>query len=277
MLAAHTCVPPVVGASHAPALNGLALADATDITIDTGFRVSRDGFSFANWAGLDTKDAMSGKHMVQLLSKAGQCTTNIVEPYCILRGGTVVTLAHINEHLAGGRCEGMAILAARLFRRSTKLVHLSKTAGTTAALTRVEAADEIAYWWATQLAPNVQRYSVSKRTVRPGDLATEMTKRMRNKVLLTIGLYSGDIAHTVLPVKARIVSGRTYFTVYDPNFPGTTRTLVINRYNDTWSYDRMLTSAGTLVNLRGKGAGGLDYVPVSVRSHLSQWENLRGF
>ena len=39
------------------------------ISVETGFRVNRDGFSFANWSGLSKATAMSKKHMFQLLEK----------------------------------------------------------------------------------------------------------------------------------------------------------------------------------------------------------------
>lgn len=245
--------------------------------IDTGFRPSRDGFAFANWAGLKGDDALSGKHMLQLLEANGNCSRTIAGTYCDLRSGYRVTLDHLNEHLSAGRCEGMAILAARLFRRSTKLVHVSRTARTTHDLTRAESADEIAYWWATQLAPSVQLYSASKRTLRPGDLVTEITRKMQSRVMLTLGIYSGDIAHTVLVTKATVLSGRTVLSVYDPNFPGRTKSLVVNRFTDSWTYPGALAPDGTFVDLYGKGAGGLDYAPVSLRSHLSEWEHLGAF
>lgn len=245
--------------------------------IDTGFRPARDGFAFPNWAGLNQDDALSSRHMLQLLRENGKCSTTIVGTYCDLRSGYRVTLDHLNEHLSAGRCEGMALLAARLFRRSTKLVHVSRTARTTHDLSRTEAADEIAYWWATQLAPNVQLYSASRRTMRPGDLVTEITRKMQSRVMVTLGIYSGDIAHTVLVTKATILSGRTVLAVYDPNFPGRTKNLVVNRFTDSWTYRGALAPDGTLVDLWGKGAGGLDYAPVSLRAHLSGWDRLGAF
>lgn len=245
--------------------------------IDTGFRVDRDGFSFPNWGGLAETDALSSSHMRQLLSDAGRCDFDGVDVSCALRNGYVVTRAHLNEHLSAGRCEGMAVLAARIFLKKTRLVHISQLANRTFDLTKDESADEIAYWWATQLAPNVFFYSEQHRNVSVHALAHEIFARMRNKVMVTIGLYTPTFSHTVLPIKAVYRGDHTRFTVYDPNFPGETRDLLLDHATNSWTYWRALGPEGTLVTLAGKGKGSIDYVPVMLRSQLSGWERLGGF
>ncbi|MEY4032336.1 MAG: hypothetical protein RL573_1248 [Actinomycetota bacterium] len=247
------------------------------ISVDTGFRVKRDGFSFANWSGLSKSTALSTKHMFQLLNEAGRCVDDGTNPTCTLRNGYVVDLAHLNEHLSQGRCEGMAVLAARIFLHKTRLTHVSTRADTTYDLTVNESADEIAYWWATQLAPNLQQVSAAHRAESVHVLAHEVLGRMRNKVMLTIGLYTKDTAHAVLAIRGVQRGNVTTFTVYDPNFPGQTRALVLDHNKDTWTYRNAQSPAGRLVTLSGKGAGGLDYVPISMRSTRSQWEFLGGF
>jgi hypothetical protein len=256
---------------------GASPAHVQTISVDTGFRPTRDGFSFANWSGLSRQTALSKKHMFELLQQAGRCVDDGVNPKCTLRNGFVVDLAHLNEHLSQGRCEGMAVLAARIFLHKTPLTHVSTRADTTHDLTVRESADEIAYWWATQLAPNLQQWSAAHRADSVHVLAHEILARMRNKVMLTIGLYSKDTAHAVLAIKGVQRGNVTTFTVYDPNFPDQTRTLVLDHIRDTWTYRRALSPDGRLVTLSGKGAGGLDYVPISMRSSRSQWEFLGGF
>ena len=246
------------------------------VTVDTGFRVRRDGFSFANWSGLSRETALSAKHMFQLLQSSGNCVDG-PNPTCTLRNGFVVDLAHLNQHLSQGRCEGMAVLAARIFLHKTRLVHVSSRAATTHDLTVRESADEIAYWWATQLAPNLQQWSAEHRAEDVHALAHEIFDRMRNKVMVTIGLYSADTAHAVLPVRAVQRGNVTTFTVYDPNFPGVTRDLVLDHTRNSWTYRRALMPDGTLATLAGTGAGGLDYVPIAMRSTRTRWELLGGF
>ena len=251
-------------------------AHVQTVTVDTGFRPQRDGFSFANWSGLSRATALSTRHMFELLRSAGNCESG-PNPSCTLRNGFVVDLHHLNEHLSQGRCEGMAVLAARIFLHKTELVHVSTRARTTHDLTVAESADEIAYWWATQLAPNLQQWSADHRTEDVHVLAHEMFRRMRNKVMLTIGLYSNGTAHAVLPVRAAQRGNVTTFTVYDPNFPGVTRDLVLDHTRNTWTYRRAVLPDGTLGTLSGSGAGGLDYVPIAMRSTRTKWELLGGF
>ena len=271
-IAVASCAVPVTVSSAAA-----APSHVQTISVDTGFRVRRDGFSFANWSGLSKATAMSKKHMFQLLENAGRCVDDGVNPTCTLRNGYVVDLAHLNEHLSQGRCEGMAVLAARIFMDRSRLVHVSTRANTTHDLTVTESADEIAFWWATQLAPNLQQWAATHRAESVHVLAHEIFARMRNKVMLTIGLYTEDSAHAVLATKAVQRGNVTTFTVYDPNFPGETRTLVLDHTKNSWTYKGALDRDGRTVTLSGAGAGGLDYVPISMRSTRSQWEFLGGF
>lgn len=265
------------GSSPVQALPVIVPSHVEKITFDTGFRVKRDGFSFANWGGLDRSDELSAMHMRQLLEEAGRCVSDGDDLTCTLRNGYLVTREHLNEHLSAGRCEGMAVLAARIFMKRTRLVHISDSADRTFDLTKDEAADEIAYWWATQLAPNIFLYSAEHRDLSVHAIAHEILGRMRNKVMLAIGLYTPGFSHTVLPVKVVYRGDHTRFTVYDPNFPGETRDLLLDHVTNSWTYWRALGPQGTLVTLTGKGKGSLDYVPVLLRSRLSGWERLGGF
>lgn len=247
------------------------------VVVDTGFRVRRDGFSFANWSGLSAVTGISAAHMFQLLDEAGLCSGMGRNPSCTLRNGTVVDRDHLNEHLSQGRCEGMTVLAARLFMRRTRLAHMSPSARSTSELTVTESADEIAFWWATQLAPNIQLFAEGRRASGAHELAHEILGRMRNKVMLTVGLYSRGYAHSVLAIRAVYRRDVTRITVYDPNFPGVTRVLTLDHRSDSWTYPRALMPDGRVVTISGKGAGGLDYVPVSMRSNRGGWDLLAPF
>jgi hypothetical protein len=247
-----------------------------EINVDTGFRTKRDGFSFANWGGVSEATGISPAHVLQLFRNAGRCSADLVNPSCVLRNGLVITHDHLEEHLAAGRCEGMAILAGRIFLRRTKLSHLSQTASRTNELTVEEAGDEIAYWWASQLADNIIDYSIEHRQVSTHKLAHEIILRMQQKIMVTIGIYTRNWSHSVLAIKGSYRSNVTKITVYDSNFPGETRILAINHFKNTWTYKNALMADGTLANVAGRGAGGLDYVPVLLRSRLSGWSRLSG-
>lgn len=243
-----------------------------EFTVDTGFRVKRDGFSFANWSGISPDSGISPSHVLELFRNAGLCTADPVNPTCTLRSGLVVSHDHLEEHLAAGRCEGMAVLAGRIFLHKTKLRHLSDTATRTFNLTKEESEDEIALWWATQLAPNIIKYSRKHQQVSTHKLAHEIVERMEHKVLVTIGIYTPTWSHSVLAIKAHYQSNITKIVVYDSNFPGQTRVLVMNHRLNSWSYKDALMADGSIATVRGRAAGGLDYVPVLLRSKLSGWE-----
>ena len=248
-----------------------------DITVDTGFRVDRDGFSFVNWGGISEASGISPAHVLQLFRHVGKCSSDPVNPSCVLRNGLVVTHDHLEEHLAAGRCEGMAVLAGRIFLGRIKLSHLSATATSTFDLKVEEAEDEIAYWWATQLAPNIYEYSAKHRTLSTHQLAHEIIGQMQKRVMVTIGIYTPDWSHSVLAIKGSYRSGITRIVVYDSNFPGETRILLLNHRRNSWVYKDALQPDGSLATFQGRGAGGLDYIPVLLRSRLSGWERLGGF
>lgn len=248
-----------------------------EINVDTGFRVARDGFSFVNWGGISPESGISPMHVRQLFGLVGQCSDDPVNPSCVLRNGLVITHDHLEEHLAAGRCEGMSVLAGRIFLGRTKLSHLSERASRTFDLTVGEAEDEIAYWWATQLAPNIYDYSREHRGVSTHRLAHEIVERMQKKVMVTIGIYTPTWSHSVLAIRARYRAGSTTIVVYDPNFVAETRILVLNHRKNSWTYKGALMPDGSLATFTGRGTGGLDYVPVLLRSRLSGWQRLGGF
>lgn len=232
----------------------------------TGFLVGRNGFSFANWAGVGANDVLTFANMARLFGKAGTCVEGKLDSSCTLRNGYRVDLSRVNAYLTAGRCEGMVVLAARLHTNPFEIRRLGPTATSTFELTRDETAQEIAYWWATQLSPAVQTFAARTRQFEPNRIARDVAFQIRVRNMVSIGLYYKGIGHSVLPISVVSTPLSTTFEVYDPNFPGQTRTLEINNLKSEWRYSNAVLADGSIGVMSGKGRGTLDYVPVNVRS-----------
>lgn len=77
-----------------------------------GFDPAVDGFSFANWGG---EGQLGATELIGLFGKRAACAKGRGNR-CVLYPAARQWAAQINESMAGGHCEGMAVMAARLFR-----------------------------------------------------------------------------------------------------------------------------------------------------------------
>lgn len=243
--------------------------------VNTGFNPMIHGFSFANWAGLSKRDAMSYDHLVELVGASARCDEE--RQSCELRGGREISLEHINEHLAAGRCEGMIVLSALLFSGLYDIGQFGTDATTAIELKRDVAADEIARWWATQLSPELQLFSAGKRKLRPHEVAREVQVLMENRIMVSMGIYADGIAHTVLPFAALIEPEKTTFLVYDPNFPLETKQLIVDFATDVWVYSDAYRANGSIGNLSENQRGSIDYINITARETAGGWQDLVDF
>lgn len=278
-----TVIVPRVGASATTALAPTDLAtayrgaeiDATpppdrmsssrDRSYRLGFDVGRDGFSFSNWAGITPDDALTFANMARLFSMNATCVQDPFDASCTLRSGQRIYLSAINAFLAQGRCEGMTVLAARLFQFPREIQKLDPRARTTNELTPSATAREIAYYSVTQILPEIRGFTARTRLKSPYVLAQEVAFRLKLKRTVSLGIYGDGFAHSVIPIEVKTSPRETIFTVYDPNFPEETRTLRLNNLRGKWIYDDAVQPDGSIRSMTWKGPGRLDYVPINLR------------
>ena len=79
---------------------------------DQNFRSVRDGFSFPNYAGQPTNDAIDASTMAALFGKEAVCADQNAA-LCVMSPGAQAVADQLNEAMASGRCEGMSVLAQR--------------------------------------------------------------------------------------------------------------------------------------------------------------------
>lgn len=246
-------------------------AGTAPVEISIGFDVERDGFSFSNWAGVSRSDHLSFQSVSRLLGRYGSCTITELRPECTLRSGLLLNREQLNDVLAAGRCEGMVVLAARLFLDPGRIDAISPGATSTSELTRDETAGEIAYWWASQIAPVVRNFSERSKSISAARLGREVMLNLRLGTLVSIGIVNDELAHSVLPIGGWYERFETVFRVYDPNFPGETRLLRINNETGAWRYPRARLADGSIGAMIGVRSG-LDYVPIVLRDKDFNWE-----
>lgn len=233
--------------------------------VTTGFTVTRHGFSFSNWGGLTPEDALTFANMARLFGSLGSCVDDPAQPSCTLRSGQRLDLSTINSYVSYGRCEGMAVLAARLFTKPAEIATFDARAKSTYELTKESTARELAYVSMTQLLPEIQGFAARTRFKKPYVLAKEIQFQLKLRRLVSLGVYGEGIGHSVVPFAVKYSPRTTVFSVYDPNFPGEVRTLKVNHLRNSWSYDRAVLADGSYGPVAWTGSGRLDYVPINLR------------
>lgn len=248
---------------------GVALPTDTEFSI--GFDPERHGFSFANWSGVTADDQVTFQAVARLLGRYGSCTITEWLPECTLRSGSLINRERLNEALAGGRCEGMVVLAAQLFMDPQRIQKISRTATSAIDLNREQANLEINYWWVSQITPEIRQFSERSRKWPVTRFTREVMLNMRLGTLVSLGLVTDDLAHSVLPIGGRYEATETVLTIFDPNFPQETKELHINNDTGDWRYPFARLADGSIGTLSGTRAG-LDYVPIALRQKKINWE-----
>lgn len=218
-----------------------------------------DAPSFANWRKRAEDQAFDATVMIELFGVSQVCRNRSPDP-CQLEEAAENVKVHLEEGLTHGHCEGMVLAAGFNF--------LSRMAGRELPYTgdRHALAPSIAKLWATQLDPRVRRVSAESRTKSLADQADLIFASIEQRRVVTMGVYAGDFAHALLPISARWEGDVLVVGVYDPNHPGEERLLRIDTEDDSWTFETFVNRAGVLERVGGHGAGGIDLVPIEMRS-----------
>ena len=206
--------------------------------IDNGFRIKADDFSFSNWGRSTEADAnVTIQTLVDLFGHSAVCVEG-PSTECVMRPTTVQKLEEWNNALAGGRCEGLATLSTRF------LLRLDDPSAFNSAATRVSDLQRgnqlldstIVYWWATQFLTEVSDRAATSRTKSPLQLVDDLIQGLANGVGYTVGLYFGSSGHAVTPFAVTQRGNDFIIHVYDNNFPGMRKEIVVNGTTNSWTY-----------------------------------------
>ena len=266
---AAVVLPSSNGQPAADGSGGYMLPDCTGVDpancVYDGFDPAVNGFSFANWAAVGTVDATS---LVALFGEDAVCA-EITDAGCVLFPAAEQWAAQVNEAMTGGRCEGMAVMAQRLFSDSASLIDLDPAATSTFALSKddTDVIDAIDFWWTTQMFVPVQEAYMAFHEYEPSEVAKELASGIATGKNYTLAIYSNKgSGHSITPF-AVVFNGMTYaISVYDNNYPGTVQQIIVDPETERWSYAAGATTPGAPTDGWEGGKSTIDLTPMAARA-----------
>ncbi len=252
--------------SHCTDLDAPELGEGK-MCIDNGFRIKTDDFSFSNWGRSTEADAnVTVQTLIDLFGHSAVCVDG-PSTECIMRPTTVQKLEEWNNALAGGRCEGLATLSTRFLLKLDIPTTFVSTATRVADLQRGNLIldSTIVYWWATQFLTEVSDRAETSRTKSPLQLVDDLIQGLANGVGYTVGLYFESSGHSITPFAVTHRGDDFIIHVYDNNFPGVRKEIVVNGNTNSWTYAAARTQPdGSTIDWTGT-MGTLELTPMSSR------------
>ncbi|MBI5542422.1 MAG: hypothetical protein HY901_00925 [Deltaproteobacteria bacterium] len=150
-----------------------------------------------------------------------------------------------NESMTGGRCEGFAVLSDLLFSADLNAVDFGGLDARSLKLDgNVALQREIAYWFSTQLIPEV--VSARTKSLMASDVMPFLAEQLKPGAseLWRIGIvrkHNGKLGggHALTPIGyySGEREGLYYLRVYDNNNPDTERAITIDTKANRWEYE----------------------------------------
>ena len=253
-------------ASHCTDLDAPELGEGK-MCVDNGFRIKADDFSFSNWGRSTEADAnVTIQTLIDLFGHSAVCVDG-PSTECVIRPTTVQKLEEWNNALAGGRCEGLATLSTRFLVKLDDPTTFKPNATRVADLQRGNQLldSSIVYWWATQFLTEVSDRAAISRTKSPLQLVDDLIQGLANGVGYTVGLYFGSSGHAVTPFAVTHRGEDFIIHVYDNNFPGVRKEIVVNGTTNAWNYAAARAQPdGNSIDWTGT-TGTLELTPMSSR------------
>lgn len=224
--------PPATDATAPSAAPGEVNQQA--VVADLGFRPQPNGFSFENYADEQKTTDLTAAEVYRMFGDVA--CTSVTNGVCTLTPPGQQWMEEINGQMAGGHCEGMATLSLLMFTDDVKESSFGGQNASDLKLDNPALQREIAYWWTTQAtAPTAE--SVIKGT--PNEIL-DIVRNETVKETYTIGIYKSDGTggHAITPFGVEEAGNGVYaILVYDNNYPGQTRRVLVDTKNNLWSYE----------------------------------------
>ncbi len=217
---------------------------------DISFRPNPDGYYFKNYGEVNLTD-FTMDDMIRMFGQDAVCFT-ILNDICIPTKSAILWNVYANLKMSGGHCDGMASTSLRYFTDldsysgidSSYDLDLGNNIQSTwqgeTFITNVRRS--IAYFHVEQFTPPVVDYKDQIRQQTPSQvleqLATAMSSGLSNPTTLFVR-QEGEGGHAVTPYAISDLGYAIYWIwVYDNNHPNNfTQHVVVDAYNNTWSYD----------------------------------------
>jgi len=227
-----------------------------------------DSFGFENFGGGQAPAELT-VNLVRRLYGDSQVCASVVDNRCTPHPVVTQLIQQANRSMAAGLCEGFAVLALRLAADPDELAALQADATRVAEMVRTNPAllSELAYWYTTQFATEVQaqaRFYLEKTPLEIADALAADFADGGTGTGFTLGIYSAAGGHAVTPYRVESGDGDTYRVfIYDSNWPGEERWIDVD--DDGWVYALAATNPTEAAEAWGGGQGTMELTPMSAR------------
>jgi hypothetical protein len=213
------------------------IAGGTVLT-DVEFRADGNGFGFPNYGGEEGYVDLTSAEMVRLFGE--QICYSAVNEFgeCELIPNAEMWMHEINEYMAGGHCEGMAVLSALFFAGIMDPAEFGADFVSDLSIQDNEWLQrEIAFWWSLQGVSPVPDMGIFGSPTAVGEALIDGFGS--GQELYTIGIYAADGTggHAITPYAVVEMGDDIYrILVYDNNYPFEERFIEVDAQADSWVY-----------------------------------------
>jgi hypothetical protein len=251
------------GSSDPPTTTFTATAPAAALD----YTPSNDSFGFENFGG-GTAPAELTVNLVRRLYGDAQVCASVVDNRCTPHPVVQQLIQQANRSMAAGLCEGFAVLALRLAANPDELMALQADATRVAEMVKANPAllSELAYWYTTQFATEVQAQARFYLEKSPAEIAADLAADFAGGGTgtgFTLGIYSDQGGHALTPYKVESGDGTHRVFVYDSNWPGEERWIDVD--DDGWVYALAATNPTEAAAAWGGSTGTMELTPMSAR------------
>jgi hypothetical protein len=234
------------------------------------FTPQSDSFSFSNFQGGSAPADLTVNMSRRLYGDSQVCsdvTDNQCTPYPVI----LQLISQANRSMQGGLCEGLAVLSLRLANDPSSLAEFQNVDNVSQLVKEDPALlSELAYWYVTQFATEVQAEASSYLEKHPAQLAEILLRDFEAAANgdpstgYTIGIYSSEGGHAVTPYRVEEVDGGYRIYIYDSNWPNEERWIDVD--GEGWTYALAATNPTEEASAWGGSTGTMELTPMVSRS-----------
>jgi hypothetical protein len=224
-----------------------------NIVASLKFNPKTDGFAFENYGNEDRRwqDDLGTEDLIRMFGPKAVCRTGDNARNCVVKAAAREWLTQQLEGMDGGHCEGMAVASLRFlrglpFKSRISPANFQAGAANPFALKLDPVLENyIAYYFTTQAFEEVAEPSRATAEKGPVAIAKMLIESINaGKDTYSLGFYKYDFktgrtwdGHAVTPIAVEDLPNQYRIHIYDNNYPGETRYVVIEKAGkQTWRY-----------------------------------------
>ena len=227
--------------------------------IDTGLAPKSNGFAFANFGAGATAEVFNASDLYTMFGDRA-CASG-KEENCSPTAQAAAWAQMVNDARQSGHCEGLVVQASARFdtKQTPPTVQLPNEGEVTHGIMRA---------FATQFLPEVQDTTNAWAKKSLVEILNELHKAFESGgTQYTLGVYTPTGGHAVLPYALEFPSkDLAVIKVYDSNWPGMERYVVIDLKTEEWFFSFSSTNPQDDECAWTGKAGDLDITPISART-----------